>query len=215
MKTKVHNVHIPLSTHTHHLMWALSPPVLTIKLDISHLHREGLSPLDCATTLKRCVALARGLSGTNRWRVPLREHQLIPTPRGAGTVAIDDVATRPVIGWQPHSSDLIGRIRSVGWTYQRASDPSTAVGYEKLKKKRTARPPPSQWQLAHLKCRFLGLSCRIQDRQPKLVYGLLCSCGRLEKHPKERGCWSPREDNEEAARFVGVPHCSSPVLVSL
>lgn len=32
---------------------------------------------------------------------------------------------------------------------------------------------------------------------------------------KERGCWSPREDNEEAACFVAVPDCSSPVLVSL
>lgn len=31
---------------------------------------------------------------------------------------------------------------------------------------------------------------------------------------KKRGCWSPREDNEEAACVVAVPHCSSPVLVS-
>lgn len=37
---------------------------------------------------------------------------------------------------------------------------------------------------------------------------------KRQKYTKKRGCWSPREDNEEAARFVGVPHCSSPVLVS-
>lgn len=44
---------------------------------------------------------------------------------------------------------------------------------------------------------------------------MYCVAVRDQKKPKERGCWSPREDNEEAARFVGVPHCSSPVLVSV